>query len=123
MSSPWTIGEIGLVGEHEEVAVGERQRRMRAAAKGRIEVAMGEQLGPGRIADVEHGEPAFAPGGIGVVAGDQGMVQRVAPALGPTRRLAATRPHPGDPPLADDLGPGRLRHVDEIASTWSVNSG
>src|SRR6516165_10441171 len=93
------IGEIGLVGKHQEVAIGERQWRMRAAAKGRIEVAMGEELGPGRIADVEHGEPTVAPGGIGEVAGDQRMVQRVAAALRPTRRLAA-RPHAGDPPLA-----------------------
>ncbi len=29
------------------------------------------------------------------------------PALGPNQRLAATRPHAGDPPLADDIGPGR----------------
>src|SRR5712671_7752937 len=39
------IGEIGLVGEHQEVAIGKRQRRMRSAAEGWVEVAMGEQLG------------------------------------------------------------------------------
>ena len=82
-------------------------------ARPRCQVAMGEQLGPGRIADVEHGEPAVMPGGIGEVAGDESVVQRVAPTLWPTRRLAATRPHAGDPPLADNLRPGRLRHVDD----------
>jgi hypothetical protein len=102
------IGKTGLIGEHQQVAIGERQRRMCAASEGRIEVAMGEQLGPGRIADIEHGEPAIAPGAIGEVAGDEGVVQRVAPALGPTRRLAAARPHARNPPLADDLGSPRM---------------
>src|SRR5258705_10598726 len=74
---------------------------------------MGEQLGLGRIADVEYGEPTVAPGGIGEVAGDESVVQREAPLLGPTRRLAAARPHAGNPPLADDLGPGWLRQVDD----------
>jgi hypothetical protein len=60
---------------------------------------MGEQLGPGRIADVEHGEPAVASGGIGEVAGDESVVQRVASPLWPTRRLAAVRPHARDPPI------------------------
>ena len=43
----------------------------------------------------QHGEPAVAPGAIGEVAGDEGVVERIAPALGPLRRLAAARPHAG----------------------------
>ncbi len=36
------IGKTGLVGEHQQVAIGERQRRMCAAPEGRVEVAVGE---------------------------------------------------------------------------------
>src|SRR5438034_2189280 len=85
---------------------------MCAAPEGRVKVAVGEQLRPGRIADIEHCEPAVAPGVIGEVAGDEGVVQCVTPALGPTRRLTAARPHARNPPLADDLGPGWLANVD-----------
>jgi hypothetical protein len=47
---------------------------MRATPKGRVEIAMGEQLGPGRVADIEHSEAAVAPGAIGKVAGNEGIV-------------------------------------------------
>jgi hypothetical protein len=97
------IGEIGLVGEHQEVA-------------------MGEQLGPSRIADVEHGEPAVVPSGIGEVAGDESVVQRVSPALRPTRRLAPPVHMPGIHHLPTTSG--RVGStMSTITSTWSVNSG
>ena len=36
------IGKTGLVGQHQQVAIRERQRRMCAAPKGRVKVAVGK---------------------------------------------------------------------------------
>ena len=74
---------------------------------------MREQLGSGRIADIENGKSAVAPGAIGKVAGDERVMQGITAAFGPTRCLAAACPHAGNPPLTDDLGSGRLCHVDD----------
>jgi len=63
--------------EDEQVAIRQRQRRMRAAAEGRVPVSVHDQLGPGRIGDVEDGEATVTPGGKGKVARHEGMVRFV----------------------------------------------
>ena len=50
---------------------------------------------------------------IGEIAGDQPVMQRVAPAFRPGRRLAAAGPHARQPELADHFRLGRLLHVDD----------
>ena len=75
------IGEIGLVGHDQQIAIGQRQRRVGAAAERRVPVAVADKLRLGRIGDIEHGKAAVAPGAVGEVAGDQRVMQRVAPAL------------------------------------------
>src|SRR5262249_30120729 len=37
-----TVGEVGLVGQHEQIALGQRQRRMRAAAERWVQVAVAQ---------------------------------------------------------------------------------
>ena len=85
---------------------------MRAAAA-RLRRAVHEDFRPRRIGDVHHGQAAVAPGGIGDVAVEQRMVQCVALAGGPGRRLAAAAPHARDPAAADDLRLLRIRHIDD----------
>jgi hypothetical protein len=64
-------------------------------------------------ATLDHGQSAIAPGGVGELAIDQRMMQRVSLAGGPARRLAATTPHAGEPAAPHELRFARLRHVDD----------
>src|SRR5580693_6288929 len=76
-----------LVGDDEEIAIRELQRRVRRRAERRMPNAMRKESRLGRIGDVEHGEPAVEPGAVGGGAGDDGVVQGIAAALRPLRRL------------------------------------
>src|SRR5258707_7937478 len=55
------IVEIALIGEHRQVAVGQWQRRMGAAAERRAPVAVRPQLPPGGVADGVDRHAALAP--------------------------------------------------------------
>ena len=116
-----------LVGHHEEVPIGQGERRVRAAAERRIPVPVREEPGAGRVGDVENGQAPIAPGGVREVPGDEGVVERVAPTLAPGRRLGAAPPHAGEPPAPGDLGPPRVGHVDDgedvIAEVREVDGG
>ena len=106
------VGERRLVGEDEQLAVRQGQRRMRAAAA-RLRQAVHQDFRLGRIGDVDHGQAAVAPGGVGDVAVEQRVVQRVALAGGRGRRFAAGAPHARYPAAPHDLRLARLRHVDD----------
>ena len=86
---------------------------MRAAAERRVPIAVCDHLRLLRIGDVDHAQAAVAPRAKSKVAGDQSVMQRVAFAFRPCRRLAAGRPHPRQPEFADHMRPGRLRHVND----------
>jgi hypothetical protein len=72
------IVDIALISEDREAAAGQRQRRVGAAAERRAPVAVGEQLWRGRVGDIKDCHSAVAPRGVGKVAADDRMVQRVA---------------------------------------------
>ena len=69
--------EHGLVENDEEIAVGQRQAIVRAAAEGRRPVAVRDQFRSGAVGDVDHDEAGIAPGAVSGVAVDDGVVQAV----------------------------------------------
>src|SRR5262245_27078716 len=100
---------------------------MRSPAEGRVPVAVCDQSRPGRVGDIENGQPPIAPGGEGEVTGYQSVVECVALARGPGWRLAACPPHAGQPPAAHDLGPRRIGQIDDgqdvVAELREVDGG
>ncbi len=56
------------------------------------------------VLDVEEGQSAVAPAGIGGVAVDKRVMKREAAPRAPTRLLAGGLVHARQPPAADNLG-------------------
>ena len=111
--------EVGvrLVGDDDELALRQRQRRVRAAGIRRRPVDVRQQLRVRGVADVVNREPAVAPRRVAAVARDDHVMQRVALALRRRRRFAAGPVHAGQPPARHDL---RLRDVGEIDDAENV---
>ncbi len=91
---------IRLFGHQRKLATRQRQRRVRAAGKGRRPVDVRQQFGMRRIADVVDGESAVAPRAITAIAGDDHVVQRDAFAFGRGVRLFRGAVHSGQPGLS-----------------------
>jgi hypothetical protein len=100
-----------LVGDDEQVAVGQRQRTVRSAGEGRRPVTVRDHLRVGLVLDVEDDQPAVAPRRISDIAGDERVVEGEA-AL-PGRRLTAGLVHAGDPPAPGFLRVRGIGHVDD----------
>src|SRR6185436_5110371 len=66
----------------------------------------------GPVGDIDHHHAGVAPGGIGGVAVDDGVMQAEAARAGPARRFAVGLVHAGDPPAASFARFRRVRHVD-----------
>ena len=75
--------EHGLVEHHQQVAIRQRQAVVRAAAERRRPVPVHDQLRLGAVGDVEHHHAGIAPGGVGGVAVNDGVMQAVAARGGP----------------------------------------
>src|SRR4029450_10644918 len=95
-----------LVGHDAQVAGGQGQGRVGAAAEGRRPVAVGQQPRGGRVGHVVDGQAAVTPGAVGEPVSHDRVVQGVAALGRPVRPLAGGQVHAGKPPAAGDLRPG-----------------
>ena len=59
-----------------------------------------------------YGNSAVAPGSIGQIASDDGMMQRPPFAWFPRKFFAACAPHTGQPPLTRERRSRWIRHID-----------
>src|SRR5204863_9856594 len=75
-------------------------------------VEAGDEFRPAQILDVENDEPAVPIAHIESIALAHGMMAAMRRAF-PARRLAAGRPLPRHPPLANELGARRILEVDD----------
>src|SRR2546430_7417815 len=95
--------ENGLVEHDEQIAVRQRQTIVRAAAERRRPIAMGDQLGPRAVGNIDHHHAGVAPGGVSGIAMNDRMMQSVPARRGPRWRLArgpVYAPEPAAPALA-----------------------
>src|SRR6266852_711645 len=104
--------EHGFVEHDQQIAVGQRQAVVRAAAEGRGPVAMDDQFWRAAVGDVDHHKSGVAPCAVGGVAVDDGVMQTVAPGRRPARRLARGLIHAGQPVPARLARLRRVAHVD-----------
>ena len=107
------VVEHGLVEHDEQVAVGQRQAVVRAAAE-RRRTSRGATIsfGLARSATSITTMPASRQARIGGVAVDDGMVQAEAAGARPVRRLARRLVHAGNPVATGLARLGRIAHVD-----------
>src|SRR5712671_3750470 len=75
--------EHRLVEHHQQVAIGQRQAIMGASPEGRAPVAVRDQLRRAAVGDVDHDQPAVAPGPIDGVAVNDRVMQPVTPGRRP----------------------------------------
>ena len=107
------IVEHGLVDDDEQIALGQRQRVVRAAAERRRPDLVDDELRIGLVLDVDNGEAGVAPAAIGDVVVDDGVMQAEAAVLGrPVRLLAGRHVHARQPVLPGHDRLLRVRHVD-----------
>ena len=107
------VVEHRLVDDDQEIAVGEGQRVVRAAAEGRRPDLVDDELRVRLVLDVDHREARVAPRAIGDVVMDDRVVQPEAPVLGrPVRLLAGRDVHPRQPVFSGELRLLRVFQVD-----------
>src|SRR5687767_9094196 len=103
------VREGGLVPKHKQLALRQRQRRMRAAAA-RLRGAVHEDPRPRLVGDVDHGQPAVTPRAVGDVAVEERVVQRIALARRPC--FAFSGSHARNPAASDELRLLRVLQVE-----------
>ena len=106
------IVEHRLVGDHQQVAIRQRQAIVSAASERRRPVVVLDQLRLAAVGDVHHDEPAVAPRAVSGIAVDDRMMQAEAAVVAPARRLARRRVHAGQPVAAGFLRLRGISHVD-----------
>src|SRR6516225_1684893 len=66
-----------------------------------------------RITDIKHGQSTVAPSAKGEVTRHECVMQRIASARAPARRLAATAPHAWKPAASNHVRLTRVGHIDD----------
>src|SRR4051812_20553887 len=92
------IVEHRLVQYTQQLALGQGQAVVGAAAEGRAPVAVDDRLGRSTVGHVQHDHAGVAPGAVGGIAVHDRMVQAIAALGRPGRGFAGSLVHAGDPP-------------------------
>ncbi len=103
--------EHRFVQHHQQFAVRQRQRGVRAAAKRRTPVTVANELRLSTILHVQQRQAAVAPAAVRGIAGNNRVVERVAFPFRPVRLLPFCLIHPRQPPAPCHL---RLTRVGQV---------